>query len=441
MKQPLTAAPRVGLVVSLLAALAVSVASGCLGEAGPSALDVTADSGSVGGASGTGGGKSDGGAVILSTDLPCDVYSMLSTSCWACHGPTPAGGAPQSLVTPAELAAASPGYPSQSNGVRMLTRMASSTAPMPPAGSGYPAPSAAQQAAFASYVDAGFPAAECVSDGGTAPYDAGTPDAGRGSDAGSGGGGGGDGGVVVDVPCDIYSLLSTYCWACHGPTPAGGAPQSLVTLAQLQGPSPGYPGQSNGQRAVVRMADTGAPMPPAGNAAPSTAGQATFATWVDAGMPSGSCTTDGGLPDAGPPDPLNDPAQCTSGQTYTGSEGATMRPGEACIACHQTHGGPNFNVGGTVYPTGHEPDDCVASASAGAVVTVTDSTGATASFTANSNGNFSGNASLSFPITAVVSFNGKTRAMTTAVASGDCNSCHTQTGTNGAPGRVTLPPP
>jgi hypothetical protein len=73
-------------------------------------------------------------------------------------------------------------------------------------------------------------------------------------------------------------------------------------------------------------------------------------------------------------------------------------------------------------------------------VTVTDSTGATASFTANSVGNFSGNASLTFPITAVVSFNGKTRAMTTAVASGDCNSCHTQTGANGAPGRVTLPP-
>ena len=70
---------------------------------------------------------------------------------------------------------------------------------------------------------------------------------------------------------------------------------------------------------------------------------------------------------------------------------------------------------------------------------VTDAQGTTASFTANSVGNFSGNASLVFPITAVVNFGGKSRAMTTAVPSGDCNSCHTETGANNAPGRVALP--
>ncbi len=420
------AVPSATVLALLLGLSALSVAPGCLGEATPSAR---ATSGADGGATGAGGG---GMPVVLSADLPCDVYALLSTSCWACHGPTPAGGAPQSLVTPAELEAPSPAYPAQSNAQRMLARMASPTAPMPPAASGYPAPSAAQQAAFASYVDAGFPSAECLSDAGVDASDAGT---GAGADAGSGA----DGGIVVDVPCDIYALLSTYCWACHGPTPAGGAPQSLVTLAQLQAPSPGYANQSNGQRAVVRMADTGAPMPPSGNAAPPAAAQATFAAWVDAGMPSGSCQTDGGLPDAGPPDPLNDAAQCTSGQTYTGSEGGSMRPGEACLACHLANGGPHFDVAGTVYPTGHEPDDCVASASAGAVVTVTDSTGATASFTANGNGNFYGNASLTFPITAVVHFDGGTRAMTTPAASGDCNSCHTETGTSGAPGRIALP--
>ena len=72
---------------------------------------------------------------------------------------------------------------------------------------------------------------------------------------------------------------------------------------------------------------------------------------------------------------------------------------------------------------------------------MTDSTGATATFTANGNGNFYGSASLTFPITALVTFDGAARAMTTPVSSGDCNSCHTQTGTNGAPGRVTLPAP
>jgi mono/diheme cytochrome c family protein len=272
----------------------------------------------------------------------------------------------------------------------------------------------------------------------------GSPDAGGGGsrDAGGGAGSGGasDGGVVVDVPCDVYTVLSTYCWTCHGPTPTNGAPQALVTLAQLQAPSPSYAAQSNGERAVVRMADTGSPMPPAGNPVPSAAEQATFAAWVDAGMPTGSCATDAGLPDAGPPDPLNAAPTCTSGQSYTSGQSSTMEPGLACISCHQSNGGPHFSVAGTVFPTGHEPDKCNAPASSGAVVTVTDSTGASASFTANSVGNFSGSASLTFPITAVVSFDGKTRAMTTAVASGDCNSCHTQSGANGAPGRVTLPP-
>jgi hypothetical protein len=266
----------------------------------------------------------------------------------------------------------------------------------------------------------------------------GSPDAGGGGSPG--GGGASDGGIVVDVPCDVYTVLSTYCWTCHGPTPTNGAPQSLVTLAQLQAPSPSYSTQSNGERAVVRMADATAPMPPAGNPAPTAADQATVAAWVDAGMPTGSCATDAGFPDAGPPDPLNAAPTCTSGQSYTSGQSSTMEPGVACISCHQSSGGPHFTVAGTVFPTGHEPDKCDAPASSGAVVTVTDSAGVTASFTANSVGNFSGNASLTFPITAVVSFNGKTRAMTTAVPSGDCNSCHTQTGANGAPGRVTLPP-
>jgi hypothetical protein len=117
-----------------------------------------------------------------------------------------------------------------------------------------------------------------------------------------------------------------------------------------------------------------------------------------------------------------------------------MHPGVACIACHLTNGAPDFTVAGTAFPTGHEPDDCNGSAASGAVVTVQDSTGKTASFTANSAGNFYGTASLTFPITASLSFNGKTRAMATPVSTGDCNSCHTQSGASAAPGRITLPP-
>ncbi len=441
-------APGAALLLCLLLGALLSLAPGCLGQAGLSALDADAGGGGAGAGGGGGGGggltggTTDGGVVVYSTDLPCDVYAVLSSSCWACHGNNPANGAPQSLVTPAQLQTMSPTYAGQTYGQRAVARMALAAAPMPPNGSGWPVPTAAQQAAFSAYVSAGEPAGQCIVDAGTTVV----PDAGSGgghdagTDAGTGTGGGSDGGVVVDIPCDISTIVSTYCWTCHGPQPGGGASFSLVTDAEFKAVSPLYPGQTYGQRAVVRMADTALPMPPSPNASVPSADQTTFSAWVSSGMPSGTCTTDGGFPDAGPPDPLNDSPRCTSGQSYTGSEGSTMRPGEACVACHQARGGPGFNIGGTVYPTGHEPNDCVASSAAGAVVTVKDSKGVTASFTANGNGNFSGSASLTFPITAVVTFNGKSRAMTTAVASGDCNSCHTQTGANGAPGRVTLPP-
>ncbi len=261
-----------------------------------------------------------------------------------------------------------------------------------------------------------------------------------GTGGGSGGTGGGAGSASsLDMPCAAADVLAASCLGCHGAPPTNGAPQALNTLAALQATSPGYPGQTNGARAVARMANTASPMPPVPNPAVSAAEQSAFAAWVTAGMPAGSCSS---LPDAGTVavDPaFAGPPVCTSGQTYTGSEGSTMRPGEACVACHQARGGPGFNIGGTVYPTGHEPNDCVASSASGAVVTVTDSKGVTASFTANSTGNFSGNANVTFPITAVVTFNGKSRAMTTGVPSGDCNSCHTESGTNSAPGRIALP--
>jgi hypothetical protein len=262
----------------------------------------------------------------------------------------------------------------------------------------------------------------------------------------------GDGGVLLssDLPCAAYDVLSAHCWSCHGSTPSGGAPQSLVALAALQAPSPGYPAQSNGARSLARMQSSASPMPPAPNAGVPAAELGAFQSWVAAGMPAGSCVTDGGVPvppvDAGPPpppDPLGAAPTCTSNSTWTGGTrgSSNMEPGHACISCHHQQGGPSFNVGGTVYPTGHEPDDCNGSGAGGAVVTVTDVNGVTASFTVSGvSGNFHGTASLTFPITAKVTFNGRTRAMGTAVDTGDCNSCHTQSGASSAPGRITLPP-
>ena len=49
---------------------------------------------------------------------------------------------------------------------------------------------------------------------------------------GSGGGVGSSGGAT-GLPCDVDSLLGTYCRSCHGAIPVGGAPMSLESYADL----------------------------------------------------------------------------------------------------------------------------------------------------------------------------------------------------------------
>jgi hypothetical protein len=124
-----------------------------------------------------------------------------------------------------------------------------------------------------------------------------------------------------------------------------------------------------------------------------------------------------------------------------------MRPGEPCRKCHVVLGqatGKTFDVGGTVYLTAHEPDDCNGVNVSGAVVVITDAKGAEHTLAVNSVGNFYHNDLFGFgafpmPIQAKVVYGGKERVMATPVSTGDCNSCHTETGTSGAPGRIMLP--
>ena len=70
-------------------------------------------------------------------------------------------------------------------------------------------------------------------------------------------------------------------------------------------------------------------------------------------------------------------------------------------------------------------------------------TSSTTTFThvggANAAGNFFYAGTVSFPIHAKVTFQGRERIMTAAQSSGNCNNCHTQNGANGAPGRIILP--
>jgi hypothetical protein len=121
-----------------------------------------------------------------------------------------------------------------------------------------------------------------------------------------------------------------------------------------------------------------------------------------------------------------------------------MMPGASCGAasCH----GQSFTAAGTVYPTAHEPDDCDGVNGQDGGVDTTDaavlliaSDGATVTMQFNSVGNFLTTYGLAPPFTAkVVTANG-VLAMTDPVDDGDCNSCHTAAGANGAPGRIMLP--
>jgi hypothetical protein len=127
-----------------------------------------------------------------------------------------------------------------------------------------------------------------------------------------------------------------------------------------------------------------------------------------------------------------------------GNQGsASMNPGRACINCHATTGGeaPTFAIAGTLYPTGHEPDLCngVNGGTAGAQVVITDAANRTVTLTPNAAGNFTYTGALTTPFHAKVSYQGRERIMSAAQTTGDCNSCHTQNGANGAPGRITLP--
>jgi len=238
--------------------------------------------------------------------------------------------------------------------------------------------------------------------------------------------------VATDIPCDVAAVLSNRCWSCHGQTPVTGAP-SLTTVGALMAPSRIDPSKSIAGEAVVRMQSTTIPMPPPPNSLPPAADVATISNWVAAGYPAGGTC---GTPST-PPMPV-----CTSMKTWTrGNDGAPeMNPGKACIDCHGRGEGPGFSIAGTVYPTVNEPDLCYgASSSSGAQIVITGADGKTQTLTPNTAGNFYSQVAVALPFSAkVVSANG-TRAMTATQTSGDCNSCHTQTGASGAPGRIMLP--
>ncbi|WP_147445615.1 hypothetical protein [Corallococcus aberystwythensis] len=149
--------------------------------------------------------------------------------------------------------------------------------------------------------------------------------------------------------------------------------------------------------------------------------------------------------DAGPA-----PATCASGIIWTeasGDTGASMAPGYACRSCHLRQA-PSmaYSFMGTVFPALHEKDGCDARLAepSRVKVEILDADGQVRlTLVPNAAGNFlSTTLQPSFPLpyrARVVGPDGASRVMATPQSNGDCNSCHTEQGTQGAPGRITLP--
>ncbi len=133
---------------------------------------------------------------------------------------------------------------------------------------------------------------------------------------------------------------------------------------------------------------------------------------------------------------------CASGQSWRLGDQPTqvMHPGTSCNGCHQARQIFTFSIAGTVFAAPHEPDDCFGYG--GATVEVTGADGTVFSLTSDVSGNFlveAADATVALPLRARVINGGAVRQMMAAQMSGDCNSCHTQAGANGAPGRIQIP--
>ncbi|MEZ4385125.1 MAG: hypothetical protein R3A79_27595 [Nannocystaceae bacterium] len=143
---------------------------------------------------------------------------------------------------------------------------------------------------------------------------------------------------------------------------------------------------------------------------------------------------------------------CSSNTYWTmgDHESPLMHPGGACLTCHDMAQPGEDIIGrlaiaGTVYPTLHEPDDCngVVADDGPVTVEITTADDVVITLAVNSAGNFlydlEENPAITFPIKAKVKRGDQELAMVSAQSTGDCNSCHTEQGTSGAPGRILAP--
>jgi len=251
----------------------------------------------------------------------------------------------------------------------------------------------------------------------------------------------GTGPKVTGLPCDVAAILATSCASCHGDKLKGGAPNRMMTHADLTSLSRTDGARSVAEVTMARLEDAADPMPPDGQLPAKDI--KIIADWIAAGMPEGSC--DAAVDGAATVSEYDTPVVCSSKKHWTSGdeESSLMHPGVACIDCHDREDdAPSFIAAGTVYRTAHEPDDCNGIAGSGTKVVITDADGKVFTQSVNGAGNFyfeTKKNKMALPYRAKIVTGTKTRIMKDAVTTGDCNACHTEKGDESAPGRVMAP--
>lgn len=185
------------------------------------------------------------------------------------------------------------------------------------------------------------------------------------------------------------------------------------------------------------MQATMAPMPPLSEPPLSANQLEIFEQWIKAGMPAGTC---GAIPE----NPIEPTCASTKFWDPKATSTAEMNPGRACRSCHKTQAADfNYFFMGTVFPSFHEKDLCMSPPPLGAKVEILDTDGnVTMTLSPNASGNFISSAvaaGVPIPYTARLVANGRSRSMVTPQKDGDCNRCHTEQGTEHAPGRLVWP--
>ena len=138
---------------------------------------------------------------------------------------------------------------------------------------------------------------------------------------------------------------------------------------------------------------------------------------------------------------------CSSGEiwTYSDKDSPLMNPGRSCVKCHaetndEGHA-PFYKVAGTVMQSLHDSDDCRGAPQM--TIVLTDANETEWVMVGNSAGNFwlDPTAEVAMPLKTarIIDEHGNERVKQVKVSDGDCASCHTRDGADGAPGRL-IPP-